>query len=522
MSTNMIKFYFEGHSFEYEVRNALRVFDLNLDYKIENVDEVESNYKFDICKLSEDKYIKNLKQDGNYGLGLLCSLDFLSGKYRSVARLFDKTSILFEAVYDEDEILLEKEDEKKLKKVLVVKAVHNVLKKFYKFEPDYGILTGVRPVKILFTAKQNNKTDDEIQNIFQNTYEVKLDRLKLLMNVSNVEKKYISIENKNNYNLYIGVPFCPTKCNYCSFTTYVDAKKEKINKYLDVLEYEIIETIKLAIKNNLKLHTIYIGGGTPSILDVDQIDRIFNVIKKFYELSTINEITFEAGRPDTITEEKLLCLKRNFVGRISINPQTMNEDTLVKIGRKHNLISINEIFYLARKLKFDCINMDIILGLTDENESHIRKTITEVIKFNPDNITVHSLSYKRTSKLTKESEKLTKEYKTLKRMQKIVEEECYKNSYIPYYMYRQKNIKGNLENTGYTIKNKECIYNIVIIEEIETILACGAGNTSKIVFENNRHESIHNFKSLEEYEKRIDEILINKKNMIESKVIVKL
>lgn len=493
----MFSFYFVGHDFEYESRNALRVFDLNIKYDIKDKTYFEDNE----------------------GLGLLSILEKKDDGFIGYAKLYNNNELLFESKINSKNIILEKDNEKKLKKTLVVKTMHSVFAKYYNIKPDYGILIGVRPVKIIFTAKDSGKSNEEINNILKNTYEVSDDKIKLLWEVSKIEDRYINKKlNSNNYNLYIGIPFCPSKCSYCSFTSYINCKDSTVEKYLKTLLYEIEKTIELALSKKLKLNSIYIGGGTPSFLNKDQINILFESIKKYYDLSTIKEISFEAGRPDTISEEKLMVLKDNFVDRICINPQTMNQDTLIAIGRKHSVHNIIEKYELARELGFNSINMDIILGLPNENDRDAEHTIDEIIKLRPDNITVHSLSYKTGSALRQDNEhRLSKDYTLLKDMHKVVDLKCLEAGYKPYYMYRQKNIKGNLENVGYTIENKESIYNIVIIEEIETILACGAGVSSKIMLGNGRHEPVYNFKGLEEYSHRIDEIIEKKKTFLDDK-----
>jgi coproporphyrinogen dehydrogenase HemZ len=490
----MFSFYFVGHNYEYELRNELRVFDLNIEYEIKHESKLKSNT----------------------GIGLLSILENNDDEYIGYAKLYYHNELLFESKFSSKEIVLEKENEKKLKKTLVVKSMHQVMKKYYNIKPDYGILTGVRPVKILFVAKESGKSDEEINYILENTYEVSLDKIKLLWEVLKIEEKHIN-KNSNikNYNLYIGIPFCPSKCSYCSFTSYIKCQDFQIDKYLDTLLYEIEKTIEFSLKKNLNLNSIYIGGGTPSVLNEKQINRIFDTIKKYYDLSRINEITFEAGRPDTITKEKLICLKSNYVSRISINPQTMKYDTLKAIGREHSVDDVREKYNLAKSIGFNSINMDIILGLPGEDEKDTEYTINEIIKLHPANITVHSLSYKKGSALKQNNlQQFSKEYRLLKSMHDVVDEKCANFGYKPYYLYRQKNIKGNLENIGYTINDKESIYNIVIIEEIETILACGAGVSSKIFIDSNRHEPVYNFKGLKEYSFRIDEILEKKKDLL--------
>lgn len=484
----MISIYISGHNYEYEVRNALRVFDSNIDFEI-----------------------KELSCFSGEGLSLITCVEEKELIYAK-AILYNDNVLLYEAAFNENDIILEKYSVKKLKKTLAIKTIHDVLALYYNVYPDYGMLTGVRVVKILITAKRNLKSREEINKILGNTYEVKEEKIKLLWDIYEIEEKYINNNNLNNYNLYIGIPFCPSKCSYCSFTSYVNYNQKKLNTYLETLIYEIEKTIDIAKNNNLQLHTVYIGGGTPTVLNEEQINKIFDAIKKHYDLSSIKEITFEAGRPDTIDEKKLLCLKNNHVNRISINPQTMNDSTLAAIGRCHKSDEIMEKYKLAREIGFK-INMDIILGLPGESEKDVKNTIEIINDLNPENITVHSLAYKKKSELTRESSELSKDYELIKKMHYEVSKVSEKNGYKPYYMYRQKNIKGNSENIGYTKQGKECIYNIIIIEELETILACGVGASSKIMISENKHEPVRNFKSLEDYTQRIDEI-INKKKCI--------
>lgn len=495
MSTDAISIYLSGHDFEYEARNTVRIFDMNIDIEL-IADGICEPYG---------------------GLCLVSELEDCSGDLMSRARLYDGDELLYHSEVHMDEMLLEKDDDKKSRKALTVKAMYNVLSKHYGVESQYGVLTGVRPVKILFTALKSGKGDREIYRILHDTYGVSDEKIKLLCKVASIESKYMDdCVNAHNYNLYLGIPFCPTRCSYCSFTSFAGKDEATIDAYLDTLLYEMRHTIELAEGEGLNLNTVYVGGGTPSVLSAAQMGRIFRALREYYRLDEIREISFEAGRPDTITEEKLMCLKDSCVGRISINPQTMNKDTLDAIGRKHDVEDIVKKYEMARKANIGCINMDVILGLPGEDEADVQNTVSSIASMKPENITVHSLAYKKGSALINERRNLLrKDYELLKGMHDVAESICCRNGYEPYYMYRQKNIKGNLENVGYTLPERESIYNIVIIEEIETILACGAGASSKIMLGNGRHESCHNFKSLEDYMKRTDEQLNVRKHLFE-------
>ena len=272
-------YYFWGHNYEYECRNALRIFDLNIDCEIKTAEETATE-------------IEETYDIGDDILRLISTLSEEDGDEVGRASLYCNDKLLFESEYKGNEIILECENNKKLRKTVVVKAIHQVLKRYYNVTPDYGILTGVRVVKIMITARRHHKTDEEITRILRETYEVTDEKIKFLWDILKIEEYYINEEqNNNNYNLYIGIPFCPSKCIYCSFTSFVGCREEKINDYLESLVYETEETIKMAIRRGLNLNTIYIGGGTPSILNENQINTMFAPIRKYYDLSAIKEIT---------------------------------------------------------------------------------------------------------------------------------------------------------------------------------------------------------------------------------------
>ncbi len=475
----MISIYLHGHDYEYEVRNVYKIFDLNSDISVLYDDNINlTNSELVV-------YSELINNQDNYSCKTI---------------LYKNTKPIDEDLIYSCDIKLEKDDFKKLKKTIVKKALYHVLSRYFNETAEYGFLTGIRPNKILTIALKSGMSKREVGLILKDTYEVSDEKIKLLNDIYDKQEKYMCDEdNSHNYNLYIHVPFCPSKCTYCSFVSYSKYNQAVLDEYVQTLLIEIEESIKLAIDNNLKLNTIYFGGGTPSVLSCKNINDIFNTISKFYDLSSINEITFEAGRPDTITEEMLKCLKNNYVGRISINPQTMNQLTLNKISRNHTTKDIENVYNLAREIGFDSINMDLIIGLPGETSLDVEKSIMNIVKLKPDNITVHALAYKKGSKLLSESKVLSKDTDNIEKMYQITKDVCSNHGYLPYYMYRQKNIKGNLENVGYAFEGKESIYNIVIIEEIETILACGAGAVSKILKGNNRHERVQNYKELKDY-----------------------
>lgn len=491
----MINLYFKGHNFEYELKNIIRIFDLNT--------KIEIHYE----------YPRSFK---NSDINIISTLTTQNNIEISKTQLFEAEKLVLESSVDSSNIELEKLDVKKIKKTITKLSLYNILTKYYNNEADYGILTGVRPVKIITESRINGISDKQIERILKETYKVNNKRINLMFKVADVEKKYIE-ENKKDksYSLYIGIPFCPTKCSYCSFTSFTKYDEEILDSYVNILIDEISQTIEIALKNSLKLNTIYFGGGTPTVLNIKHFNKLFNTIKKYYNLNEIREITVEAGRPDTINREKIKCIKENNVNRISINPQTMNKKTLSLIGRNHTPEEIIDKFKIAREEQIGIINMDVIVGLPEEKEKEIDYTMKSIMELKPENLTVHTLAYKKGSDLYKKYN-MDKDNEKVKKMHEIIKEHCMNLGYHPYYMYRQKNIKGNLENIGYSLKNKECIYNIMIIEEKETILACGAGATSKILNKDNKIIRVPGFKNLRDYKNRNIETIEKKIKMLNS------
>jgi oxygen-independent coproporphyrinogen-3 oxidase len=322
------------------------------------------------------------------------------------------------------------------------------------------------------------------------------------------------LDSKNNsISLYIGIPFFPTRCLYCSFSSStIGQYKKVVDLYVETLLKEIKHTGALIKDSNFYIESIYIGGGTPTSLKANQLSRLLEGIEEYLDLADLKEYTVEAGRPDTIDVDKLKAIKGSLVSRISINPQTMNSVTLEKIGRKHSPEDIVKAFYMARDLGFDNINMDIICGLPGEDVAMFKETLEKIKPMEPDSLTVHTMSIKRASRLTEEKENynLETQYRQVSEMVDMAGEYAKKMGLAPYYLYRQKNILGNLENVGYSRKNKECLYNIQIMEERQSVFACGAGAASKFVFPHNRIERAFNVKTVEQYIGRIDEMIERK------------
>ena len=377
----------------------------------------------------------------------------------------------------------------------------------------WGTLTGIRPTKIPMQMLDEGKTKEEIASYMKQTYLASDEKINLSIAIAERERALLSrLDYKNGCSLYIGIPFCPSTCLYCSFTSYpLTSWKTQVDAYLDALEKELDY---VAAKNyHRKLNSIYIGGGTPTTLEPYQLDRLIRKIRCSFDLGDCLEFTVEAGRPDSITEEKLLVLRKNGISRISINPQTMKQKTLDLIGRHHTVEQTIESFHMARKLGFDNINMDLILGLPGEDAADVRNTMEEIMKLAPDNVTVHTLAVKRASRLREElaqHDMTTAE--ALEEMLDISAEYAERMGMEPYYMYRQKNMVGNFENVGYCHPGKEGIYNVQIMEEKQTILAAGAGASTKTVDpETDRIERVFNVKSIEDYIGRIEEMIERKR-----------
>ena len=380
-------------------------------------------------------------------------------------------------------------------------------------ELPWGTLTGIRPTKIVMEMLENDMSLENIKKHLKEVYLVSDKRIKLCTDTAKNEFNILKkIDYKDGYSLYIGIPFCPTRCLYCSFTSYSIAQwKKDTDTYVEALCKELLAVSKMY--KGKKLQTIYMGGGTPTSLEGYQLSKILNVVKKNFDLSNLLELTVEAGRPDSITREKLEALKEVGVDRISINPQTMQQKTLDLIGRHHTIEDIFESYKLARDVGFENINMDFIIGLNGETLEDVMDSFTKVKSFAPESITIHSLALKRAARLNTENKREIMDNNLILSMINTATDTCADLGLEPYYLYRQKNMAGNLENIGFSKPGKECLYNILIMEEKQTIIACGAGTSSKIVFGDGRIERIENVKDPKLYIERLDEMIMRKESM---------
>lgn len=379
----------------------------------------------------------------------------------------------------------------------------------------WGNLTGIRPTKIAMGLLEEGKRAIEISSALQEKHCVSVEKAALSIAIATREKALMDkLDLVNGYSLYVGIPFCPTTCLYCSFTSNPIKKWEKrIGEYLECLKKELrfwSEEYK-----DKPLNTIYIGGGTPSSLSAEQLDELLTAIKELFSFEHLLEYTVEAGRPDSITPKKLEVLYRHNVSRISVNPQTMNQETLNCIGRCHTVEQTVDAFQMARQAGFTNINMDMILGLPGEDTEMVKETLRQLSALAPDSLTVHSLAVKRASKLGEWIEKNGRSaLNDTTEMMEASMQTARELGMEPYYLYRQKNMAGNLENIGFSKPGKEGIYNILIMEEKQTIAAVGAGSITKRVFGNGRIERSDNIKDLELYMTRIDEMVERRRKLL--------
>lgn len=467
--------YIDSHTFHYEMENLVRAFfpydkiTVLKEYESINSPYVLTSYKDNIeVKLCIDAFEKSL-----------CA---------------PKTG---EEAFDE---------------LKMAQLLYSLLCEYFETTLPWGVLTGVRPIKLLRRLIDKNGIDNAV-DYFKNELKVSNQKLELALLTQKAEREILALSKEKSFSLYISIPFCPSRCNYCSFVSQsVEKAKHLIDDYVVLLCKELEETAKIAHDLELKLETVYMGGGTPTTLTAEQMDMVLSTVTRCFDMSTCREFTVEAGRPDTITKDKLLAIKKNGVDRISINPQTLNDEVLEIIGRRHSAQDAIDAFYLARDCGFDNINMDLIAGLKGDCYDSFVDTLDKVVELSPESVTIHTLALKRSSTLNTENIAVNIGIKNestdmLSYSQKVLLDK----SYIPYYLYRQSRMAGNLENVGWSKKGFESLYNVYIMDETHTILACGAGGVSKLkAFSCDKLTRIFNFKYPYEYNTRFDELIKRK------------
>lgn len=467
--------YIDSHTFHYEMENLLRAF-----YPIEKITVLHET-----DNLTKPYVLTSYRDDISVSVSL-------SGFEKSLSR--------------------DKSGDRTTDELTMAQLLYELLCGHFETTLPWGILTGVRPIKLLSRLIDDSGVEDA-SGYFTDTLKVSKQKLDLALITQKAERKILSLSKRNSFSLYISIPFCPSRCNYCSFVSQsIEKAKHLIDDYVDLLCKELKITAQIADDLNLQLETVYMGGGTPTTLSAQQIDRVLSTINENFDMSTCREFTVEAGRPDTITKEKLLAIKRNGVTRISINPQTLNDEVLSIIGRRHSAQDTIDAFILARECGFDNINMDLIAGLKGDYYDSFANTLSKIIALSPESITIHTLSLKRSSTLSTENISVNVDLKNeTTDMMDYSQRSLLESGYMPYYLYRQSRMAGNLENVGWSKIGYESLYNVYVMDETHTVLACGAGGVTKLKdFNSNKLERIFNFKYPYEYNTRFDELLERK------------
>ncbi len=468
-----------GHGFDYELEKLVRIF-LPFE-KIAVLHEFGDDERLAVCRRDGSKLSVDVKIDG-----------------KNAQRC---------------QVLKECDDETAERTLAVL--LYECFAEIIGYRPKWGILTGVRPAK-LYSKLCRAMGEDAAKQYFSEKLLVSDNKISLCSEAVSGEDKITSLSRPDSYSLYLSIPFCPTRCAYCSFVSHsVDKAKNMIPRYVEYLCKEVEVTAEIARGLGLRLETVYMGGGTPTTLTSEQMDTVLSAVRSNFDMSNVREFTVEAGRPDTITAEKLAAIKKNGVTRISINPQTMNDDVLREIGRKHTAADTEVAFKMARDMGFDNINMDLIAGLPLDTFDGFCHTLDRVLALDPESVTVHSLAMKRAATLSTDGRLPEAQMgETASKMVDFARETLTKNGILPYYMYRQSKTVGNLENVGYAKRGYEGLYNVYIMDETHTILACGASAVTKMrqPFGNNI-ERIFNFKYPYEYIDRFDEQIDRKQGI---------
>ena len=489
----MITVYLNKPDFEYDIHSLIKAFYVDEDVKV-------SADKETICRLEQEHEIL-----------FHMEVSYLNEGWEASCFSGIKIQILPEM---QEQVEVDLSDRKAAKNRLK-QCLYRMLAERTGRTLPWGTLTGIRPVKIPMSMLESGKSESEIKAYMSDTYFTEEAKIDLSIEIAKRELHLLDkLDYQDGYSLYIGIPFCPSICAYCSFSSSPIGKwKEKAEYYLDALEQEIDFTANTY--THKKLNTIYVGGGTPTTLSPAQLERLLAKIENSFDLSNLLEYTVEAGRPDSISREKLEVLKKHGISRISINPQTMKQETLDIIGRRHTVGQTIDSFYLAREMGFDNINMDLIVGLPEEEISDVRNTMEKLKPLEPDSVTVHSLAIKRAARLNMFSEDyMGMQMINTPEMIGLTARYAKEMGLLPYYLYRQKNMAGNFENVGYAKPEKAGIYNILIMEEKQTIVACGAGSITKRVYPDGRIERCENVKDVALYIEKIDEMIERKRKLL--------
>lgn len=488
-----MKIYIINNTFHYEMENLTRVFFPNEKIEIIRADLSDKT----IFEAPAVKTLITNKENDK-----LIEVEVIFDNYQNQASQ--------KVAYIEND-----EDYKNEQERVMAVCLYKLLADYTKINPPWGILTGVRPIK-LFRRLSEKFGTEYTKKYFKEKFLVTDEKIALAEETEKNELPIIKMSSKNSYSLYISIPFCPSRCSYCSFISQATLKAKKlIEPYVDLLCKEIEYTASIIKGQNLKLETVYIGGGTPTTLNTEQMDKLLKTINTSFPMEQCKEFTVEAGRPDTITEDKLKVIFANGADRISINPQTMNDKVLEAIGRKHTAQQTIDAFNLARKVGFNHINMDLIVGLPEDTFESFKNTLDIITGLNPESITVHTLSMKRSSNLTIQGVQIIKkDAETAAQMHSYCKNLLAEKGFRPYYLYRQSRMVGNLENIGYAKKGNDGLYNVYIMDETHSILGCGAGAVTKLKNqEEGKLNRVFNYKYPDWYVNDFQE-MIKRKNEI--------
>lgn len=469
------------HRFHYETENLCRVFYPNTELKLE----------YSYRETDGDKIITSASRHGE------------TTEWRVFANIGGSTAErAVELPADDPDSELE-----------LARCLFRCLQQLTGYTPVWGLLTGVRPVKLMNTLIAE-MGGEKAAEYFVDKLEVTPLKTALAQRTAAAQKPMIAISRPRSFSLYVSIPFCPSRCSYCSFVSHSIANPNAaklVAPYLENLRRELSITGDIASKNGLILESVYFGGGTPGILSPEQSHALISEIRDSFDMSTCREFTFEAGRADVITAEKLESLKADGVGRISVNPQTFDDKVLEAIGRRHTAEQAVQAFALARETGFDSVNIDLIAGLPGEGYEGFCASLDRAIELGGENITVHTLALKRASDLVSGQNSRLEQSDTAAKMLEYADKRLTLGGYLPYYLYRQSRCVGNLENVGWCLPGKECLYNIYMMEETHTVLAAGAGAVTRLKAPGSNHiERIFNFKYPYEYNSRFPELMERK------------
>ena len=461
-----------GHSFRYEIENIVRLF----------------------FPFSHFPYLTEGTPQGDY------ILTEISGGQA-------KVTVSFQGKRETSQKALSPAPDKGEQEMALCRLLFALLESITGIHPAWGVITGVRPVKLFTSRIRKGQPRDEIRKEFSEDWMVSDEKIDLCLETMDAQQPIIQSVREKEFSLYLSIPYCPTRCSYCSFVSQAIALKknrEGIPAYVEHLVKEIYFTAEIAKRNGLTLRSVYMGGGTPTAISPSLLKQVTDAVKEAFSLTGAVEYTIEAGRADTVTKEILSVIRQSGATRISINPQTFRDDVLERIGRRHTGAQVEEAFFLAREMGFSSINMDLIAGLPGDDFDGFCQSLEKAVSLNPENITVHALTVKRGADLYAGGEYPLDPF-VPQRMVQEAYRRLKEEGYLPYYLYRQKNTPGNLENVGYAKPGQISYYNIVMMEELQTVLGVGANAVTKLVGEKGIVR-IYNYKYPDEYFSRFSDI----------------